>query len=525
MSRRAVLNALRRERERARERSGRSRTLTLPAPHQGWNARDPVQAIPPTQAERFTNVISSHDGISPRRNPLIHASISSSIEPTELMVHVGSIETMFCGADGGIWDVSSAGFVATPAVTGLTNTKFCWTNINGRLVWANGEDAPQSYDGAAWSTQPLSVASGEPAASADKFAGVYSFKNHTYWWRPDQLGFYYSTLDSIGDALRFFDLSYVARKGGDLLTMTRYTHDGGSGPDDYPVFVTTAGEAIVYQGTNPNDANAWALVGVFNLGEAAGIGAAMPQRMDIAASWGAQTWLITEYDYVALPQAMLTEGVVTPSKLAGAVKAAMNDNQADLSWQAVLYPKGPLLLFNVPVADSTWGDREKAVGTYHQHIVDLHTGAPSLFTGMNATSWAVFDGDLYYTALASASGDNTVICQAFATATSVSIEMISGPSNLRVNNPKSITAARLWASASANATLVPSTASTRVELKMNYTDNRLPQREVLRYNEWMLAAGVGTFVQMKCTGPVTPDAKYRHIDYVYEVIDPAVGFW
>ena len=59
----------------------------------------------------------------------------------------------------------------------------------------------------------------------------------------------------------------------------------------------------------------------------------------------------------------------------------------NFGWQAVLYPRGNMGLFNVPVKENE---------TAHQYVVNLATGAWCRFTGLNANCWSLHDDDLFF---------------------------------------------------------------------------------------------------------------------------------
>lgn len=529
-SRNAVINALRKKQTLAKESRQRARTGSVPFPHKGLNARDDLPRIPATQAKVFTNIESKRDGIRPIPHASVFASLTGvSIAPKTLMVYTGassSVERMFCGADKKVWSIKPDGgevSVGAAVASGFSTGLLGWANVNGRLVVADGYTAQQSFDGTTWSNEPMSVASGQPALNTNLLCGIYPFKNRVYWWRQYGLGFWYSTLDTIGDSLKYFDLSYVARKGGDLLKMTRYTHDGGAGPDDYPVFITSHGEAIIYQGTNPNDANAWALVGSFNLGKppsGVGLVSHRPQKWPLVAEWGAQSFVITEHDFVQLPKALLTEGVTQPSLLSGIIRDAFETEGVNWGWEAVFYPKGPWLLFNIPLASASYGNWTNPKAKSEQYIINLDTGASSRITHHNGRAWVVYDGDLYFTALASTSGSPSLIKKAACGAANVSIEILTGPTKLGSNRPKAIKAAHIWTDANSYDNHVPSTASATMAVITNFREDvQSVNDEVLRIDEWVLFSGVGTYVSMHISGPVNINTVFRETQYIWEEAD------
>jgi hypothetical protein len=50
------------------------------------------------------------------------------------------------------------------------------------------------------------------------------------------------------------------------------------------------------------------------------------------------------------------------------------------------YPQGSYALFNIPITSTT------AI----QYVVNSQTGAWTKFTNQNASSWAAYNGDLYF---------------------------------------------------------------------------------------------------------------------------------
>ena len=73
----------------------------------------------------------------------------------------------------------------------------------------------------------------------------------------DTLSAWYLPVDSVGGAATEYDLSGIFRLGGYLLAGGTWTMDAGEGVDDYWIAVTSEGEVVVYQGTDPSSANTW----------------------------------------------------------------------------------------------------------------------------------------------------------------------------------------------------------------------------------------------------------------------------
>jgi hypothetical protein len=69
------------------------------------------------------------------------------------------------------------------------------------------------------------------------------------------------------------------------------------------------------------------------------------------------------------------------------VTQSVIDYGANFGWQAILYPQGQYILFNVPVQENV---------TAHQYVANTVTGAWCRFLNQNANCWAVFNDDLYF---------------------------------------------------------------------------------------------------------------------------------
>ena len=199
-----------------------------------------------------------------------------------------------------------------------------------------------------------------------------------FWTGVDQ-DVWYAPIDSVSGTLTKFSLSRVGHFGGNLLAMGTWTQDGGDGIDDLAAFIMTSGEVIVYAGGDPGDATDWALVGIYRIG--------LPLHQRAILKTGGDLIIATIDDYVSLSGVLRTGQVGNASKLSGAVTVAATDSgQGSFGWQATLYRKGNMILFNVP----------ESSGTYKQHVINTLTGAACRFTDMDANCWGIYNGDLYF---------------------------------------------------------------------------------------------------------------------------------
>ena len=129
-----------------------AKTASLPAPIGGWNARDSLAQMAPTDAVTLTNWFPTPTDVTLRKGYSKH-STGITGEVQSLMNYAGpSTQKLFGVANGVIYDCS-----VDPAVsvfTGLSNSKFQHVNVTTAgghfLVACNGSDATMIYDGTRW---------------------------------------------------------------------------------------------------------------------------------------------------------------------------------------------------------------------------------------------------------------------------------------------------------------------------------------------------------------------------------------
>ena len=129
-----------------------AKTASLPSPIGGWNARDSLAEMAPTDAVTLTNWFPTPTDVTLRKG---YTKYSTGItgEVNSLMNYAGpSSQTLFAAAGSSIYNCSTS--TASVATTGLTNSKFQHVNITTAggsfLIACNGADAVQIYDGTAW---------------------------------------------------------------------------------------------------------------------------------------------------------------------------------------------------------------------------------------------------------------------------------------------------------------------------------------------------------------------------------------
>lgn len=359
----------------AQQAAASSRQQPVVAPVGGLNTRDSVSALAETDAETMTNMVPEPGGVRSRRGYSEHLTGFSSYVETVAEYSSSTTQKMVCGSGTKLYTGDETPGAATELATGFTSARWQTAMHTSNMILCNGADAPQGYNGTSAAAISFSgsglTTTSLKAVMIHHGRGFYLENNAPHFW-------YATTAGGFSGALAKFDLSQVASKGGNLKAFGSWSRDGGSGPDDFAVFVMSTGEVIVYAGTDPGDAANWSLVGRYY------IGAPLDARGII--QYGADLYIMTKSDFVPMSQVLaLSRAKAGITKLAGAAVDSARSYAGNTGWQAVHYPRGNLVLFNVPVGNNT----------FHQFGVNTLTGGAFKFEGWNASAFGVAYDKLY----------------------------------------------------------------------------------------------------------------------------------
>jgi hypothetical protein len=247
---------------------------------------------------------------------------------------------------------------------------------------------------------------GITGVDSSNFIGVNLFKNRLYFTQKDTLTCWYLPVDSIAGAASPLYFGGIARNAGYLQAMGTWTLDAGQGADDYAVFVTSMGEVIVYNGTNPSDAATWQLKGVWQLGQTF--------NRKCFFKWGGDLLLLTQDGLVPLASALqssrLDPRINLTDKIYYAVSQAATTYYANFGWQINYYASENMLILNIPVD-----------GGMEQYVMHTITKSWARFTDIEAYCWEVsgsneiyFGGDGYVGNFYQANADSGSNIQAAA---------------------------------------------------------------------------------------------------------------
>lgn len=365
----------------------KSTVTTIPAPVGGWNARDSLTAMGPADAVTLTNIFPMTTECRVRLgNTSWSTGIAGQVE--SLMVYSGgTTEKMFAAAGTSFYDVSSAGAVGAAVVTGLSNARWKWTNIatsgGDFLYCANGVNTPYLYDGATWTAITGVSVPAITGVTTTTLDSPIVFKSRAWFVGANTLKTWYLPANSVGGAANAIDVSAVAQLGGYIVDHMGWTIDAGQGVDDYYVIVTSMGEIIVYQGSDPSSSTTWALRGVWRLGH--------PVGKRCLFKLGGDVLLISQDGLLplgaALQSSRVNPRVALTDKIQQAVSNSVGLYGANFGWQILYYARENMLIMNVPVTEGA---------SQEQYVMNTITKSWCNFTGWEANCWALYNDTPYF---------------------------------------------------------------------------------------------------------------------------------
>ena len=316
----------------------------------GWNTRDALDNMPPSDAVKLDNwfpdlgFLVSRGGSQLWNELDLYQTSSGGVE-TLLSYYSGGSNKLIACCGNIFYEVDQQN---TPVELqardagdnndrDLTRSRWQGTSFDGGLIMVcgiNGEE-PLIYD-ASLSPKLKTLTITGTGLTPGNIVGCHTFKNRVYYWELDSQDVWYTALQAQGGTLTKFPLSRVGTLGGNLIAMHTWTHDGGSGPDDYAVFVLSSGQCVVYQGTSPSSVGNWSIVGIYDIGTPVGVRS--------MAKFGGDLICMTSLDWVKMSEVVQGfEARQTRTKISGAARLAVKAHFGNYGWQAMAHPAGKRL--------------------------------------------------------------------------------------------------------------------------------------------------------------------------------------
>ena len=378
-------------------RARRASTTSIAAPVGGLNDRDSIADMGEQFALQLDNWFPGTRSVKLRGGSVVHATGLPVVGETLIGyqgIYGGSaVNKLFAAAGSEIYDVTVGGALLSSEVSGKTNARWDCVNFANSgasfLVCVNGADLPMFYNGNAWTPSGTGYATAITGVTASTFTQVAVWKNRLFFVQKNTLSCWYLPVGAIGGAAARLDFGGVAKLGGRLVAIANVTSSAGDNPDDYFVAITSEGECLLYQGTDPTNAATFALAGNYRIGRPIANGGDL-QGGRFLARIGTDLIAITADGFTTI-QSIINSDVVSQQKtindtIINTVSDSVNRYKENFGWQAKLCPIQNKLIINVPTQEGSQSI---------QYVMNTITGAWCRFLGWNATCFESFQDKIY----------------------------------------------------------------------------------------------------------------------------------
>jgi len=214
------------------------------------------------------------------------------------------------------------------------------------------------------------------------FIHVNNYANRLFFVEKDSMRVWYLPLTSISGAASVLDFSSLYSLGGYIVAMATWTIDNAAGVNEYAIFISSEGEILMYNGTDPSVAANWVKVGRYRVGRPVG------RRCFVRVS--SDVIIICGDGFMPMSKAILTDRNQEDSlsnKIINLVNTAIDAYSGNFGWEAVYSPLRNKLIFNVP---------ENENSLQYQFVMNTLTGAWCRFTNWKANCFQLLGDESFF---------------------------------------------------------------------------------------------------------------------------------
>ncbi len=196
---------------------------------------------------------------------------------------------------------------------------------------------------------------------------------------------YYLDTNSIYGTATSFDFGSRFRQGGVLVGLYSWSYDGGNGMDSHLVAISSAGDVVIYGGTDPANADTFGIRGTWYAG-------AVPAGRKFVADFGGE--IVIQCARGLLPLSKLVVGAdetdtsqYATRKIASLINRLYRQYGTLLGWGVYVHPEDNTLLLTVPYAEGA---------NTNQLAMSLASKGWGMYRDLPMVSAGVWEGQLYF---------------------------------------------------------------------------------------------------------------------------------
>lgn len=381
------------------------KSKTFPAPVGGLNTVSPASSMPDTDCPVAWNVIGSEQGCRTRNGymewvtGLLGAADNTvrTVIPYSGSKQDGTLDKLFAVTSKGIFDATvstgapGAALITFGTQTGNAGYGTWWFMSNAgtrNVIYVDEENGYYLYtEGVGWA-QVTNGAGGtqiNPPGDATQYVGGTFFKQRNWFVRKNSTIADYLGIGAVAGAATSFDFGSKFKAGGFLTNLYNWSYDGGSGMANYLVAVSSAGDIVIYDGLNPNDATNFYIRGVWQT-------AGVPYGRRIATDFGGDGLILTTTGILPLSKLVVGNPIVDRTvystvKIANLFAQLVQQSYGLKGWSLRFHPGDGALIVTVPQADGQ---------ATQQLAMSLSTKGWARYRGLPILSAETWHGQLYF---------------------------------------------------------------------------------------------------------------------------------
>lgn len=184
----------------------------------------------------------------------------------------------------------------------------------------------------------------------NRFAQAVVWKSRVFFVEKDTSKSWYMPVNSIFGTASSFDFGVRMQTGGALVGLYNWSYDAGNGLDSLLVGLSSSGDVVIYQGTDPTSVNTFGLKGTWNVG-------AVPYGRHLATDFGGDLLVMSLLGLVPLSRLVLGQPVVggdrsvfATDKVSNFFQLAAAAGQLLQGWQVLQHPAEAAIMLLLPTA-------------------------------------------------------------------------------------------------------------------------------------------------------------------------------
>lgn len=277
---------------------------------------------------------------------------------------------VYVATTGGI---TSAATPPTGTGSGIADGTVVWDYVSATTIHAIGPSLDDQNNGLTFDVADL--------------VAVTVWKSRVWFVERNSSRAWYLDVNSVFGTATSFDFGSKMRAGGPLVGTYNWSYDGGNGIDTHLVGISTAGDVVIYSGTDPTSADTFGLTGCWSVG-------GVPSGRRIVTDYGGDILVMSSIGVVPLSKLVVGQPVVAGSRSpyeTGKIGNLFNQLASLygelLGWALHIHPVDNALLLLIPQGEGS---------ATQQLAMSFSTRGWTQYRDLPILSAGIYGGQLYF---------------------------------------------------------------------------------------------------------------------------------